>query len=132
MIIGGYTLSPEHGRLQLPLVHHPTMEEVKSIIYKYRKLDGVVSLSITPTPENRPYEINFYAESGNYFLMLNQYLDDGEHIVRTLNNPTETGLVDILGDYYQASLTTKNIEVVISCFQEFLNFGDVSSSVLIA
>ena len=86
MIIGGYTLNPEHGRLQIPLVRQPSLEDVKSIISKYRKFDGVASLSISPTPEYGPYEINLYADSGNYLLMLNQYLEDGEHVVRTLNN----------------------------------------------
>ena len=131
MIIGGYMLSPERGRLQIPLVHQPSMEDVKSIIFEYIKFDGVVSLSITPAPEAGPYEINLYADSGNYILMLNQYLDDGEHVVRTLNN-TSAGakLVDVLGDYYPASFVTRNIDIVISCFQEFLRSGDVSFAVL--
>lgn len=86
MVIGGYTLSPEHGRLQIPLVHQPTMEDVKSILFEYSKFDGVASLSITPAPEAGPYEINLYADSGNYLLMLNQYLNDGGHVVRTFNN----------------------------------------------
>ena len=28
MIIGGYTLNPEHGRLQIPLVRQPSLEDV--------------------------------------------------------------------------------------------------------
>jgi hypothetical protein len=107
------------------------MEDVESIICEYSKFDGVVSLSITPEPESGPYEIILYADSGSYLLMLNQCLDDGEHVVRTLNNASAgTELIEVLGDYYQASLITRDIGVVISCFQEFLNFGDVSSSVL--
>jgi|SRR5450830_1320922 len=131
MIIGGYTLSPEHGRSQIPLIDQPTMEDVRSIICECSKVDGVASLSISPAPEAGPYEINLYADSGNYILMLNQYLDDGEHVVRTLNN-TSTGekLVDVLGDYYPASFVTRNIDIVISCFQEFLRSGDVSFAVL--
>lgn len=131
MVIGGYTLSPEHGRLQIPLVNQPTMEDVKSIIFEYSKFDGVTSLSITPVPEAGPYEINLYSDSGDYLLMLNQYLDDGEHVVRTLNNASAgTQLIDVLGDCYQASLITRDIGIVISCFQEFLSTGDVSSLVL--
>ncbi len=131
MIIGGYTLSPECGRLQIPLVRQPTMEDVKSIIYECGRFDGVTSLSITPVPEVGPYEINLYADSGNYLLMLNQYLDDGEHVVRTLNNTSAgTKLIDVLGDCYQANLITRDIGLVVSCFQEFLSFGDVSALVL--
>ncbi|MHC3823151.1 DUF6911 family protein [Pseudomonas sp. G3-19] len=131
MVIGGCTLSPEHGRLQIPLVHQPTMEDVESIIFEYSKFDGVISLSVTPVPETGPYEINLYADSGNYLLMLNQYLDDGGHVVRTLNNTSAgTKRIDVLGDCYQASLTTRDIGVVISCFQEFLSSGNVSSLVL--
>ncbi len=131
MIIGGYILSSECGRLQIPIIHQPTMEDVKSVILEYSKFDGVVSLSIVPAPEVGPYEINLYADSGNYLLMLNQYLDDGEHIVRTLNNTSDgKRLIDVLGDYYQASLITRDIGGVVSCFQEFLSFGDVSSLVL--
>lgn len=133
MVIGGYTLSPEHRRLQIPLVRQPSLEDVKSIISKYSKFDGVASLSISPTPEYGPYEINLYADSGNYLLMLNQYLEDGEHVVRTLNNTSVwTSSVEILGDYYPASSVTRDIGVVTSCFQEFLNFGDVNSFVLSA
>ena len=131
MIFGGYTLSPENGRLQLPLIDQPSMEDVRSIICEYGKVDGVASLAIAPAPEAGPYEINLYADSGNYLLMLNQYLEDGEHVVRTLNNTSAgTKLVDILGDYYPASFVTRDIDVVISCFQEFLRSGDVSFSVL--
>ncbi|WP_413243072.1 DUF6911 family protein [Pseudomonas ogarae] len=131
MVIGGYTLSPECGRLQIPLVHQPTMEDVKSIIYECGRFDGVTSLSIAPVPDVGPYEINLYADSGNYLLMLNQYLDDGEHVVRTLNNTSAgTKLIDVLGDCYQANLITRDIGLVVSCFQEFLSFGDVSSLVL--
>ncbi|WP_124369151.1 MULTISPECIES: hypothetical protein [unclassified Pseudomonas] len=128
LMIGGYTLSPEHGRLQVPMVHQPTMEDVKAILNTYSKFDGVASFSISPAPEYGPYEINLYADSGNYFLMLNQYLDDGEHAVRTLSNTSAgTSPVEILSDCYPASFITRDIGVVISCFQEFLNFRDVSS-----
>ncbi|WPN64321.1 hypothetical protein QMK48_03905 [Pseudomonas sp. P9_32] len=107
------------------------MEDVKSIIYECGRFDGVTSLSITPVPDVGPYEINLYADSGNYLLMLNQYLDDGEHVVRTLNNTSAgTKLIDVLGDCYQANLITRDIGFVVSCFQEFLSFGDVSSLVL--
>lgn len=50
---------------------------MKSIISKYREVDGVASLSISPALEYGPYEINLYADSGNYLLMLNQYLKMG-------------------------------------------------------
>jgi len=86
MIIGGYKISPERGRLQIPIVRNPTIEDVEFILGEYRKFDGVVSLSITPAQESGPYEISLYADSGSYLLMLNQYLDDGGHIVRTLQN----------------------------------------------
>jgi len=131
MIIGGYKISPEHGRLQIPIVRNPTIEDVEFIVSEYSKFDGVVSLSVTPAPESGPYEISLYADSGSYLLMLNQYLDDGEHIVRTLNNVSVgKKMIDILGDCYQEGLITRDIKVVISCFQEFLSFGDVSSLVL--
>ncbi|WPN64328.1 hypothetical protein QMK47_04845 [Pseudomonas sp. P9_35] len=131
MIIGGYTLSPEHGRSQIPLIDQPTLEDVRSIICEYSKVGGVASLSIFPAPETGPYEINLYADSGNYILMLNQYLDDGEHVVRTLNNMSAGAkMVDVLGDYYPESFITRNIDIVISCFQEFLRSGDVSFAVL--
>ncbi|WP_372238963.1 hypothetical protein [Pseudomonas sp. R4-35-07] len=128
MIIGGYTLSPEYGRLQIPLVHQPTMDDVKAILNEYIEFDGVASLSIFPAPKYGPYEINLYADSGNYFLMLNQYLDDGEHAVRTLSNASAgTSPVEILGDCYPASFITRDIGFVISCFREFLNSRDVIS-----
>ncbi|WP_372240625.1 hypothetical protein [Pseudomonas sp. R4-34-07] len=110
------------------MVHQPTMEDVKFILNKYSKFDGVASLSISLGPEYGPYEINLYADSGNYLLMLNQYLDNGEHAVRTLSNTSAgTSPVEILGDYYPANFITRDIDIVISCFQEFLNSGDVSS-----
>ncbi|WP_420875658.1 DUF6911 family protein, partial [Pseudomonas poae] len=55
---------------------------MKSIISKYREVDDAASLSISPALEYGPYEINLYADSGNYLLMLNQSFEDGEHIVR--------------------------------------------------
>jgi len=106
---------------------------VKSIISKYREVDDAASLSISPALEYGPYEINLYADSGNYLLMLNQSFEDGEHIVRTFDNASgRTSSVEILGGYYPASFVTRDISVVTSCFQEFLNFGGVSSFVLSA
>ncbi|WP_413469894.1 DUF6911 family protein [Pseudomonas poae] len=106
---------------------------MKSIISKYREVDDAASLSISPALEYGPYEINLYADSGNYLLMLNQSFEDGEHIVRTFDNASgRTSSVEILGGYYPASFVTRDISVVTSCFQEFLNFGGVSSFVLSA
>jgi len=128
MMIGGYTLSPEYGRLQIPLVHQPTMDDVKFILNQYSKFDGVASLSISSAPKYGPYEINLYADSGNYFLMLNQCLNDGEHTERTLSNASAgKSSVEILGDCYPANFITRDIGFVISCFQEFLSSRDVSS-----
>ena len=132
MLIGGYVLDPEQGRLQIPIIHQSTAEEVEAIVRQYAFRDGVVSLIIDPEPEYGPYKLNLYTDSGNFVLMLAQYLEDGEHDVKTINNQRAGAeMIEILGGRYPARSMTKDIIFICSCFKEFLRVGNVSESKLV-
>lgn len=132
MLIGGYVLDPDQGRLQIPIIHQPTAEAVEAIVRQYASRVGVISLVIDPEPEYGPYKLDLYTDSGNFFLMLTKYLEDGEHDVKTISNQRAGAeMIEILGDRYPARSMTKDINFICSCFKEFLRGGNVSESKLV-
>lgn len=132
MLIGGFILDPEQGRLQIPIVQSPTEEDVKNTIRRYACYEGVIALSIVPEPDCGPRELKVYMDSGNFFLMLSHNLECGDIDVKTISNERAGAeMVDVLGDRYPARSMTKDLDFICSCFKEFLRVGDVSESSLI-
>ncbi|MFB3304715.1 hypothetical protein [Pseudomonas sp. AMR01] len=132
MLIGGFILDPEQGRLQIPIVQSPTKEDVENTIRRYACYDGIIALSIVPEPDCGPRELKVYIGSGNFFLILSHNLECGDIDVKTISNERAGAeMVDILGDRYPARSMTKDLNFICSCFKEFLGVGDVSESSLI-
>ncbi|WP_175540218.1 hypothetical protein [Pseudomonas sp. NFIX28] len=90
-----------------------------------------VCLFVNPAPDYGPYELNLYADSSNFFLMLNKYLEGGDPETEVIDNPRAGDeMIDILGDRYPAKAVTKNIELIYFCFKKFLRLGDLCSESL--
>ncbi|NIL20638.1 hypothetical protein [Pseudomonas sp. AN3A02] len=134
-----WTLTKEDYRYLSSIIHHPssiihqpTAEAVEAIVRQYASRVGVISLVIDPEPEYGPYKLDLYTDSGNFFLMLAKYLEDGEHDVKTISNQRAGAeMIEILGDRYPARSMTKDINFICSCFKEFLRGGNVSESKLV-
>lgn len=132
MLMGGFILDPEQGRLQIPIVQNPTEEEVEGTVRRYACYDGIIALSIVPVPDCGPRGLKLYIDSKSFFLMLSHNLENGDVDVKTLNNQRAGAeMVEILGDRYPARSMTKDLNFICSCFKEFLHVGDVPESSLI-
>ncbi|MBV4476873.1 DUF6911 family protein [Pseudomonas botevensis] len=131
MKLGGYIVDAKMGRLQIPIVYNPSPLDLEVVISQFSTQDGVACLYLEDEPDHGPYELNLYADSGNFFIMMNQYLESGEHEVEVINNPKAGAeMVDILGDLYPASAMTRDINLIFVFFTEFLRSRDVGSDFL--
>jgi hypothetical protein len=128
MELGGYFMDNETGRIQMPIVSNPSALDIDAIVAQFSSKNGVVCLRVKPTPDFGAYKLDLYADSGNYLLMLNQYLDDGDHEVSTItNHKAGMTMVEILGDLYPENSMTRDIDFICNRFKEFLESGNVSS-----
>lgn len=130
MIFGGFYLDDVRGRVQFPVINDPSDADIDAAVSAYSSRRGYLGLGIKPAPEVGPYELVVYSEDGNFFLMLNSYLSDGDHHVRTLARMNNGGgEVDILGDYWQRDYVTRDVGVVRDCFKDFLRRKNVFLSI---
>lgn len=128
MELGRFFIDDEAGRIQMPIVSNPSDLDVDAVVTQFSNKNGVVCLCVEPAPDFGPYELVLYADSGNFFLMLNQYLNDGDIEVETItNHKAGMAQVKILGDFYAANSITRDIDFICICFKEFLKTGDISS-----
>ncbi|KAG9610117.1 hypothetical protein KCV01_g3350, partial [Aureobasidium melanogenum] len=121
MILGGFYIDDVIGRVQLPVIRDPKEADIDVVIPTYVGRTGSLVLRVMPAPEVGPYELTFDSEDGNFFLMLNAYLDDGDHGVRTLAKMDNGGdQVDIFGNFWSRDYVTRDVGIVCLCFKEFL------------
>lgn len=131
MSLGGWFLDDEAKRQQLPVIQNPSDNDIERILHIMRNEAGVVGIENISAPEIGPYEIVLYVEDGKYFLMLNGYAEDGEHVVRTPSNDSDSkGQVSILGDMYPSKAIISNFDLVQDLFKEFAKFGNVSLTLM--
>lgn len=130
-IFGGYTVSTDSPRKQLPVTHNPDDLTIDKTVAIVAENSGVLNMRFDPAPEFGPYELTMYAENGQFLLMLNEVAEDGESDTRTLTNiSSKNELVSILGEKYPAKAVTHDIALVCLIFKDFSRTGDVSSALL--
>lgn len=131
-VIGGYLISAEGIRHQLPTTSNPNNSDTGDVLKTVSAAGkGVLVMRRKPTPECGPYELEVYIDSGNFLLMLNVNDEDGGHSVRTISNenmPNE--LMVVLGEKYPSRAVTRDIGLVCTAFNEFANTGNVSMDML--
>jgi len=133
MILGGYYVGVDGIRTQLPIFFHPSASNIKESIMKIVEASqGVVTIRYQQIPETGPYELDVYVDSGNFILMLNEFDEDGENNVRTLNcgNTAESKFVFILGEKYPVQAITRDISHVYLILKEFIQTRNVSTALL--
>ena len=131
IILGGYILGMDSERQQLPTITDPNYDSVKEALLSLKKSNGVIGLRLQPEPESGPYELMMYSDSGQFLIMLNEYDDDGDSNVRTVNQSiSDKELIPIMGDFYSANTITRDFEFVCSIFEDFINTGNVSEQLM--
>lgn len=132
LIFGGFLIDAAGNRHQLPVVMAPTDSVIDEAVKKVVGAGmGILGIEHRPQLETGPYEIVLYVDAGNFLLMLNEYADDGEHLVRTLtNNEAPNDLISILGEKYPAKAVIGDMNFVCSILKEFAATGNVSADLL--
>lgn len=132
MVLGGYLINADGVRHQLPVVVSPDNLMVDCAIKKVSEAGkGVVQAQRRPCPELGPYELVLYVDASNLLLMLSEHGKTGDHCVRTpANKNAEDRFINILGEKYPAKSIVRDIEFVSAAFKEFIQTGDVSTSLL--
>lgn len=130
IVLGGYIVTCESGRTQIPVVTDPSEQQLLMALSELRHSSGVLSLQIRPAPDVGAYEVALYSEGGRFLVMLSQYLENGEHEVSMIRGAGKgTGLVDILGEMYPAKAVTEDFELVCRAFKSFLKLRKASSDI---
>lgn len=130
-ILGGYILGVDSERQQLPTISDPNYQSVEGALLSLKESNGVIGLRLQPEPETGPYELTMYSDNGHFLLMLNEYDDDGDSNVRSINQSrSDSELIPILGDYYSANSITCDFQLVCSIFEEFIDTGNVSEHLM--
>lgn len=129
MILGGFYIDDVIGRVQLPVIRDPKEADIDVVIPTYVGRTGSLVLRVMPAPEVGPYELTFDSEDGNFFLMLNAYLADGDHGVRTLAKMDNGGdQVAIFGNFWSRDYVTRDVGMVCLCFKDFLRHQNIHLS----
>lgn len=130
-ILGGYILDMDSERQQLPTIFDPNYHAVEGALLSLKESNGVIGLRLQPEPDTGPYELTMYSDNGHFLLMFNEYDDDGDSNVRTINQSGSDGdLISILGDYYSANSITCDFQLVCTIFEEFIDTGNVSEHLM--
>lgn len=131
IVVGGYLIVPVIGRKQLSILVDPGLEELSSQLEMFSgEYPGLLVAKIEPEPDFGPVRLVMYTENGRYLLMLEDFTEEGECLVRTLNDSSETGLVALLGEPYPAAAVTSDFSLICRLFCVFLKQGDVPWDVL--
>lgn len=125
--LGGYLISADGARYQLPIVQNPSDSITESIIKEVSSAGrGVVVLTCKPTPETGPEKLELYVDAGNFLLMLGVNEEDGNYSLKTLaNEMMPNDLMFIMGEKYPARAVIRDIGLVCAAFNEFARIGDV-------
>ena len=132
IVLGGCLIDADGIRHQLPVTLNPSNSTIEDIIKNVSRAGkGVVVMRCKPPPECGPYELEMYADAGNFLLMLNVNDGNGDHSVRTPTNENMPNcLMIILGEKYPAKAVTRDIGFVFAVFSELARAWNVSTGLL--
>lgn len=129
MVLGGYFIDDMGTRQQLAPSLNPERLEVINMVHKIAEIKkAVLTVQFKEPPNEGPYKLDVYFDSGTFLPLLNVFGEDGDHYVRTYTNEhAANDLVIMLGEKYPASATTGDIDFVCDVLNEFICSGDVIS-----
>ncbi|MFM0739262.1 hypothetical protein PQQ51_18645 [Paraburkholderia xenovorans] len=131
-ILGGYFIGADSSRTRLDVMTDPDDVTIEKTIASVARRAAVLGMRRDPIPEFGPYELSLYAQDGQFLIMLNEVIEDGENNTKTLTNHTAANdkFIVILGEKYPAKAVIDDIELVRSIFLEFAHTGSVSNDLL--
>lgn len=130
VVLGGYLITCEAGRVQFPVICDPSEQEVLLALSELRYRSGVLSLQVKPTPDVGVYEVVLNSEGGRFLVLLGEYLEDGDHGVSMMRGAgLGEGLVSFFGEMYPAQAVTDDFDLVCRAFKSFLQLREVSPDI---
>lgn len=131
VMIGGYLITPKKGREQLQVLQNPDSAALDERLQEYSKgLPGVLVARLDPLPKFGPHKLRLYAEECNYLLMLEEYNNNGDCLVRTLKASSVDTFTAIFGEPYPTAAITTDFLLVSQIFKEFVERHDVSKEMM--
>lgn len=107
---------------------NPPENILLEFLSSFRENSGFLSMLKINCDDIGPQSLQVYSESGRFMLLLGVIDEDGEHGVKTLENPDATsGLAIMHGESYPAKAIVNDFEPIISVCREFLNTGNILS-----
>lgn len=112
---------------------NPTWSRVLYSLEKLKSNNGSICLSIIDPPLIGPESLSVRGDSGRYLISMLDNITEDDDEVRSYTNPKVIPgekEVEILGDSWDASMVSDDIDLVRRVFKEFYETGNVSRTLL--
>lgn len=127
----GYYLDKCGERHQYPSLLNPAVDEMLPILSLAKSQKAILGIRKHPEPEFGAFHLTVEIENENFLVMLQEYTEDGDIIVRMPFNPNGGDVkVEFFGDYWGSKSVLDDFEIVKAIFVEFLTTGYVSTDLL--
>jgi hypothetical protein len=112
----------------------PNWDDVQHRLDRAQQLCGTVTLDIEDAPEIGPKMLQVFCDRNGCVIMLGEMVleEDGPdwNVRSFFNANADPGMIDILGNNWDARTICHDFAIVLAAFQEFFETGDVSREML--
>jgi hypothetical protein len=113
---------------------NPSWEDIQHRLEQAQRRSGAVTLNIEDAPEIGPEMLEVFCDRNGCVIMLGEIVldeDGSDWNVRSFFNADATpGMIDILGNNWDARTICHDFSIVVAAFREFFEMGDVSREML--
>jgi len=110
----------------------PSWGDIEYLLKKLKHLNGSVSLSVIDGEDVGVDFLEVRADKQHFLVTMLENTQDDDEEVRTLFFKEKQNLaqIKILGDYYDPTMITGELDLVVKIFKEFFENGNVSYDIL--
>jgi len=110
----------------------PSWDDIEYLIKELKHLNGSVSLSVIDGKDIGVDSLEVRADKQHFLVTMLENTPDDDEEVRTLFFKEKQNLAQtqILGDYYDPTMITDDLDLVVKIFKEFFENGNVSYDIL--
>jgi hypothetical protein len=114
---------------------NPSWELIQQRLEQAWQRSGTVTLCIQNAPEIGPEMLQVFCDRNGCVMLLGEIVldeDGSDWNVRSFSNADATpGMIDILGNNWDARTICHDFSIVLAAFREFFEMGDVSREMLV-
>jgi len=110
----------------------PSWSDIESSLKRLSYLNGSIGLSVIDGEDIGADFLEVRADTQHYLVTLLENTIDDEEEVRTLffKEKQNFAQIQILGDYYDSTMITDDLDLVVRIFKDFFDSGNVSYDIL--